>query len=82
MDWTGRISGSRGGENGALSAIRGFKDSANKVLEKNKRKKTPTDDPKEFILSLKGRPIEIIKKAFGSKFGREISEDEISMIDS
>lgn len=84
MDWTGRISGNKGGENGALDAIQGFKNSANKLLEKNKvinsRKKVSIDDPKEFILSLKGRPIEIIKKAFRNKFNREISEEEISSI--
>jgi len=85
MDWTGRISGNKGGENGALDAIQGFKNSAYKLLEKNKiinsRKKTSIDDPKEFILYLKGKPIEVIKKAFINKFGREISDDEISLVD-
>jgi hypothetical protein len=84
MDWAGRISGNKGGENGAIDAIKGFKNSANKLLEKNKiinsRKKVSIDDPKEFILSLKGRPVEIIKKAFQNKFNREMSEEEISSI--
>ena len=85
MDWAGRISGSKGGENGALDAIQGFKNSAYKLLEKNKiinsKKKTSIDDPREFILSLKGKPTEVIKKAFINKFGREISDHEISSVD-
>lgn len=80
MDWCGRISGNKGGVQGGMSAIQGFKDSAKEFENKNKRTKTSIEDPIEFLKSLKGKPLNIINNAFKNKFKREISKEEMGYI--
>jgi F0F1-type ATP synthase gamma subunit len=80
MDWCGRISGTKGGVQGGISAIEGFKNSAKEYENKNKRVKTSIEDPIEFLKSLKGKPINIIYSAFKNKFNREPTKEELSNI--
>jgi F0F1-type ATP synthase gamma subunit len=80
MDWCVRISGTKGGVQGGISAIEGFKNSAKEYENKNKRVKTSIEDPIEFLKSLKGKPINIIYSAFKNKFNREPTKEELSNI--
>lgn len=80
MDWCGRISGEKGGENGGTAAIQGFKNSAKEFENKNKRVKISIEDPIEFLKSLKGKKLNIIYTAFQNKFNREPSKEELSVV--
>jgi len=80
MDWIGRISGDKGGLNGGMKAIEGFKNSAQDAKQKNKPMKTAIDDPIEFIKSMKYKPPNIILIAFKNKFKRDMTQEEKALI--
>lgn len=80
MDWSGRISGEKGGIKGGISAVEGFKNSAKEFENKNKKIKTSIDNPIEFLHSLKGKKLSIIHSAFKNKFGRDPTQEELSKL--
>jgi CRISPR/Cas system-associated endonuclease Cas3-HD len=80
MDWSGRISGQKGGMQGGLDAIKGFVNSANIHKDKNKKNKIAINDPYEFLKSLQGKSTEIIVNAFKNKFGRLPNQEEMKII--
>lgn len=79
MDWIGRIAGDKGGLNGGMKVIEGFKKSAQDDKQKNKNK-IAIDDPIEFIKSMKYKTPNIILIAFKNKFKRDMTQEEKDLI--
>jgi len=65
----------------ACDAVAMFEDGARFVVRQSERQSEPApDDPVEFLRMLKGKPEQVIRKAFRGKFDREVTPEELGEV--